>query len=413
MKSSTQKITITLINTLLGLTGLSLAVLSPGIVQADSSIEINSKVGIEARYFTKDGLDARQNNSNYSIWFQTEIFKQWKDKNLTLTLIPFIRIDQNDKERSHADLREFMFHKNAKSWELKAGIGKVFWGVTESQHLVDIINQSDAIESPDGEEKLGQPMVQLKLKRKSGTYDLFLLPYFRERTFSGVDGRLRSTPYVDTSQTIYESGKEKKHVDYAARWSKTIKIWDVGLSYFSGTSRDPVFLLGTDSSGELALIPRYDQISQTGLDLQATIGKWLWKLEYVHRRARQEKYAAYTAGFEYTQSGFLKTRADVGFLMEYLKDERDNAASLTPFQDDVMLGTRITFNDTASSELLFGIILDSDTDEKSYFVEFARRIKQHYKLSIEARAVSDTDPSAPLYLLRKDNHVQIELIRYF
>ncbi|MDD7885073.1 hypothetical protein [Flavivirga sp. 57AJ16] len=33
--------------------------------------------------------------------------------------------------------------------------------MTESNHLVDIINQTDAVETFDGEEKLGQPMVQL------------------------------------------------------------------------------------------------------------------------------------------------------------------------------------------------------------------------------------------------------------
>ncbi len=36
----------------------------------------------------------------------------------------------------------------------------MYWGVAESNHLVDIINQTDAVESFDGEEKLGQPMVQ-------------------------------------------------------------------------------------------------------------------------------------------------------------------------------------------------------------------------------------------------------------
>ena len=41
------------------------------------------------------------------------------------------------------------------------GVRRVFWGVAESNHLVDVINQTDAIENPDQEDKLGQPMLNL------------------------------------------------------------------------------------------------------------------------------------------------------------------------------------------------------------------------------------------------------------
>ena len=86
--------------------------------------------------------------------------------------------------------------------ELRVGLRKVFWGVTESQHLVDIINQTDLVESLDGEEKLGQPMINYALINDWGTLDLYLLPYFRERTFSGINGRLRSSLYVDTTNPL-------------------------------------------------------------------------------------------------------------------------------------------------------------------------------------------------------------------
>ena len=44
--------------------------------------------------------------------------------------------------------------------KFRVGVGKVFWGVTESQHLVDIINQTDLVENIDTEDKLGQPMLE-------------------------------------------------------------------------------------------------------------------------------------------------------------------------------------------------------------------------------------------------------------
>ena len=44
---------------------------------------------------------------------------------------------------------------------LLVGAAKVFWGTAESRHLVDIINQTDAVEDIDEEDKLGQPMVKV------------------------------------------------------------------------------------------------------------------------------------------------------------------------------------------------------------------------------------------------------------
>ncbi|MFA0280087.1 hypothetical protein AB4489_26825, partial [Vibrio sp. 10N.222.55.F8] len=99
-------------------------------------------------------------------------------------------------------------------YELRAGVGKVFWGVTESAHLVDVVNQTDAIESVDGESKLGQSMVHFTSIKDWGTIDAMLLPYFRERTFAGEDGRLR-TPVPVSDDALYESSREEKHVDVA------------------------------------------------------------------------------------------------------------------------------------------------------------------------------------------------------
>ena len=65
-----------------------------------------------------------------------------------------------------------------------------------------------------------------------GTVDLFLLPYFRERTFPGINGRLRSQPRVDSDQALYESSDKEKHLDYAV---KLIGAENVGI--------------GTDESG--------------------------------------------------------------------------------------------------------------------------------------------------------------------
>jgi len=64
---------------------------------------------------------------------------------MNFELILFGRVDQHDRNRTHGDIREGFFELFFDEWSLGFGIPKVFWGVTESRHLVDIINQNDLV----------------------------------------------------------------------------------------------------------------------------------------------------------------------------------------------------------------------------------------------------------------------------
>ena len=204
-----------------------------------------------------------------------ELYHSWDDDLQSFTFTPFFRLDQNDEGRNHADIRELNWQKVLDNWEFKIGISKEFWGVTESRHLVNVINQSDAAENIDFEDKLGQPMLKFSSENNIGVIDFFILPGFRERTYSADDGRLITTPPIDTEQASYESSAENRHIDYALRWFQTLGVWDLGLSYFTGTSREPLFIPGVRNS-EPVLLPYYVLKQQFGLDLQATTDEWLW-----------------------------------------------------------------------------------------------------------------------------------------
>ncbi|MBF0444588.1 MAG: hypothetical protein HQL68_03300 [Magnetococcales bacterium] len=317
-----------------------------------------------------------------------------------------------DNERTHWDIRELTWLKVGENWEVRAGLRKLFWGVAESQHLVDVINQTDLVDSMDGEEKLGQPMVNLSLLGDNGTFDFFLLPYFRERTFPGEKGRLRSGYYIDTDQAQYESGAENEHIDWAVRWFKSLGDWDLGISHFSGTSRIPTFSIGTDSDGNSVLIPYYALMEQTGLDLQATKGAWLWKLEAITQRSQGDRHQALTGGFEYTFVGIMGSDADLGLISEYLYDDRGESAP-TPMESDIMIGMRLALNDEASTDFLIGTSIDVNQQNFAVSLEGSRRVKENWKLSIEGRIFVDPPQEDPIYSMRRDSYMQIELARYF
>lgn len=390
----------------------ALVALLPLALSVSAEVEISGSAAVEQRYFLQDPLDTRQDRSQISVFFQPEFYTEFNDGNDSLLFTPFVRVDQHDEERTHGDIRELVWLHVGEDWELRTGISKVFWGQTESLHLVDVINQTDSVEAIDGEDKLGQPMVNLSIIRDWGTTSFFVLPYFRERTFPGVDGRLRFSLDVDVDNPLFESDDEEKNIDWAVRWQHSIGDWEVGLSYFDGTSREPDLILDANENGPL-LRPFYPQMQQTGLDLLAVVDAWLLKFEGIHRKVNGEDFIAAVGGFEYTQVGVFNSQYDIGWLMEYQYDEREEFAP-TPAQNDLMVGSRLAFNDTDGTEILFGIVQDLDeSGSRSGFIEASSRISDNWKWRFDARLFSSEQPSEPLYQIRRDDFVELSLEYYF
>ena len=371
----------------------------------------------EGRFFINPQRFDGQERHSISMAFEPEYYTEWENYT-SLTIKPFLRVDSADSHRTHADLREAFLRYVGDDWELGLGFGKVFWGVTESVHLVDIINQTDAIENIDLEDKLGQPMINATLIRDWGFLDFFYLPYFRERTFQSRGGRIRNALVVDEHQTSYDSGAERWHPDFALRYANTFGDWDVGLYHFYGTNREPTLSVGFGSRGELVLVPRYELVNQTGTDIQYTTGAWLWKLEALFRQGQrnrlgtEQNYYAFAGGYEYTLYGIFGSHADLGLLTEYLRDSRLNKAT-SAFQNDVFLGARLALNDAQDTDLLAGMVQDLVYGTRLLSLEANRRIGNSFKLSLEMRLFTDVDREDVLSDMRDDDFFQLELGYYF
>jgi hypothetical protein len=277
-------------------------------------------LGLQLRAFPKSGLDG-QSRTQASVSAQLEYHGAWDESRSSLTFTPFVRLDGEDDERTHFDVRELFFSRVGPNWDVHLGAKQVFWGVTEFKHLVDVINQTDLVENIDGEDKLGQPMAHLSLVRDWGILDFYLLTGFRERTFPGSDGRLRP-PLPVHDDARFESGAGRWRVDGAVRWQHQLGPLTFGIHHFSGTSRAPVLIPEPDPDGEPVLRPFYPVIDQTGMDAQAIFGDWAWKLEAVSSSGYEGRYSAFNAGFERTLVGFLGGRSDVGLVVEYMFDGR-------------------------------------------------------------------------------------------
>lgn len=403
---------------------------SGALAQINHSLETDLQ--FELRGYTENALFDEQKDVQASIAISPEWYLDWGSAQHSVTVTAFARADGTDDERSHADFRELHWQGVFDAWEVRLGVSRVFWGRTELLHLVDTINQDDALENIDGEDKLGQPMLRLNyMAENGGSTRLFVLPYFRERQFAGEEGRLRAPLPVVDDHPLYQSGAGQQHVDWALRHMGWWGGLDYGVAWFSGTQRDPKFVAGeiaiNPGGGQLlSLRPFYGQMDQFSVDAQYTTGSWLWKLEALWRdefnraavalnpdiRAR-DRYSAASAGLEYSFYGVFESSSDIGVLLEYLWDERGlNGGS--GFQNDVFVGTRWAANDAWDTALLAGVVYDLDVYSQFFSVEYSRRISGSSKLSLEGRVfhnIAENDVS--FFPVRYDDYLQLEYNWYF
>lgn len=370
--------------------------------------ELTGFSAINFRLFVQDSILPPQDDGLIapSIVVQPEFRHDWNDSTDRFTAIPFARYDKVDSKRSHLDIRELNWLHQGKNWDIRIGLGKVFWGVTESRHLVDIINQTDFVEDINGETKLGQPMINFNVTTDYGDLSFFYLPYFRERTYPGTKGRLRFALPVDIDESVYKGGANPWHQDLALRWSKSLEEIDIGIAHFWGVGREPILV-----PSSTALIANYQLINQTSLDLQYTVEAWMWKLETMVSTGQGPHFFAIVTGFERTFYRVFENTTDVGLMIEYLYDGRDKEKSpFTTFNNDVYTGLRVVLNDEQDTTMLFGVITDLDNSDATVVGEASRRLTDKWKLEVEARWFDDDDTRSGIF---HDDYFEVRLIRYF
>lgn len=330
---------------------------------------------------------------------------------VSVRAVGFGRLAESGSERSHLVAREALVLFSGDALTADLGIGTVFWGVTESRHLVDVINQKDYLEDFEGEAKLGQPMVRLGYRTDGqGFFEVFAMTGFRALRFPSGAARPGAPVPVD-ERPRYAAGRNRWSPDWALRWSRHAGAFDWAVSYFRGTSREPRLLPG-GTPGDPSLVLFHDLIDQGGSELQWTRGDWLWKGEAMVRGGQGPTFAAITLGFEHTTWGVFGTDMDVGSLVELSYDGRDNT-TFNVYDEDVFAGLRLSFNDVAGTELFAGVLADFESGSSLGTVEASRRLGSGWTVELVGRVFSSDDPDDPLHWFRRDDYLQTVVEYYF
>ena len=369
------------------------------------TIQLSGWLESEMRLFPQTGLYAPQGHLYPALGGEMRLAGTLAQRQHRWAATGFARGDLNDGSRSHVELREASWTWQPAEWQLRAGMLMEFWGVTESNRLVDVVNQRDQREAPDADAKLGQPGAAWTGPAAGGTLEVLALAYHRPRAFGLGRGRFRPPP-TSFSAPVYESAVGRWRVDWAGRWSTRVRALDVGLSYFWGTSREPAF------RDDAAPQPRYDVVHQTGLDAQLTLGSLLLKLEAIRREEDRRTIGAVTTGGEYVLGNVAGTGGDVVLFAELTLDER-RARTLTGLDRDLFLAARWNPNDESGTELSAGGTLDLARGANVVRLKGSRRWFGNWRVVAEAHLIGGQRAPEFGYLMRRDSFVRAAVARHF
>ena len=249
-------------------------------------------------------------------------------------------------------------------------------------------------------------MVSLSYFNDYGNFDFYLMPYFIERVFPGTKGRPRLAFEVDKNNVIFESSSKKNKVDVAIRYSTVVDDFDIGISYFHGNNRSPNLTFNNKS---FKLNQFYPILSQTSLDLQSTKGAWLYKLEALLADNGGEKHFSIAGGTEYTIYAVKETSSDLGIVIEYTFDDRNDFA----FNDEGVIALRWTRNDINSTSILAGVLSDLGGNSNRFFAEFEQRLNDDVKLFIDTSISGNTDQNDFTYAFKEDSQITVKIAKYF
>ena len=377
---------------------------------------VTSGIDISARLYNKDDsffVNKQDFEWDPSLWFDVSYSNN--ETRLDFAFKPVFGIAPNNNEVPNFDVSELFVRKQYQDWQWQVGMDTIFWGVAESRHLVDTVNQIVFVRNLEGESKLGELILRLDYFTENGRLSFLSLPAFRERRFAEHTDRLSIPGQVIDSTFVGQSKHD--HSSYIVRYSMVLDDWDLAAYHYDGMGREPTIIPSEDMSRGLnnsGLIAVYQHLTQWALEAQYTSDNWLGKFEAVHR----DKYVsgdswAYIAGLEYYFYGVFLGTKDLSVLVELLRDTDQFTQENKSFNNSTFAGLRLTWNDDAETSLLLGTMIDNNGDSITVKGNFDTRINDNLSIKIEARVFTEQERFQPLYAYKDDDFFQVTLNYFF
>jgi hypothetical protein len=308
------------------------------------------------------------------------------------------------------DVRQAFVRLQRDKAEWKLGVLSETWGVLEAWNPVDIINQRDLVEDFQGDVKLGQPGMLMTYQLEGATLSFFGTAVARERRFARREDRFRVLPASIVDEDL-EDGRWAP--TGAIRAEVPVNALNLGLSQFLGTAREPILSPIVGAGGLEGFRAFYGRISQTSIDAEYVVGDSVLKAELIHQRGDARPFWGGGIGIETSFSKFGGGLGDLTLYAEAYADSRDDDAPLTPFQRDVFVGARYSFNDTGDTLLELRHTYDLEWRSSLLELRANRRLFSDFVLSFAFLTTLNQSRDPALSALGRDTQFKLRLARYF
>ncbi len=381
-----------------------------GTLLSANGLEYKGNLGIEYNWFDHD-LPQKRDDA-FALRGELEL-KRGSENGLWKLKAKSI-YDLEDANRRYIDFQELYYRHDFENSELLIGRNTLFWGALEVYNLVDVFNTKDTLDDPfDYDRKLGAWSVAWTRFFDNGEVAIILRLKEEDQKMQERESVFNFLPQPYDSDLLTEyDNRPSLFVKYSAS-AEGVQL-DYALIYEAGYDSQRYFTYDFEKGN----LRQHAYWVNKVMGYATLVHKdTIYKAEAafaVSDDVRVSDYMHAGVGIEHTLYG-IWSQSDLGLLAEYYRYEFFNDTKLSErdlgilFQNDLYLGGRFSFNDTADSEVIAGIDFDLDASERIYFVKYDTRLWEHYRVEVQYQHLSPSSHS----LFSEIDHAKVTFGYYF
>lgn len=413
---------------------LILALLVSSQSFADSMTSSKGELRLESRFFTNDGNTQTQ-DTGYGLAGRLEVDNNWNDLQSRLQL--FSRTDHKDSSRQRVNIEELFSQLIKEDWIFFAGFKTLNWSTAEAFHPSDVINSRNFDGPFENAEKIGELMTGFQYLSESVNVSAFYMPMITRPQLPTQTNRLNFAPLgfnVGNVQFVDNDGNIKTNNDFTNQWAFRIQLpvndWEFNLYWVHHYDRTDFSTLTNLNTGQIT--PLLSQVDHYALSFQYVWESWIFKSENAYRNFQENitisdfantlirnDYAISSLALEYLWSH--SSGSDTSFILEFQEVygiAKNIKARITPFQKDLLIGARHSFNDVNGKEFFIGLIADVErSKELLASTSYSQRLSDVWKVKLGARYIDAPQGSildvTGIKPLNNDHQIDISISRFF
>jgi hypothetical protein len=356
-------------------------------------LEYKGNIGFETAYADHD-IEGKRDTQN-TLRLELELKQKTKSGQLVFSGEGIADLD--DKERRYMNVKDLYYKHEFENSDLLIGRNTRFWGALEFYNHTDTFNTKDWLDDPfDYDAKIGANNIAYTQYFDDSEFSVIAKVHEeRQRVQDGESvSNFMPSIYSDNLETQKDRDRPTVYLKYSSS-GEDIQI-DYSFIYQNGYDEQRYLApVGAELRQHAYLVDK--------VMAYATLvsGSTIYKTELAHTKSDDDKvsdYSQLSLGVEHTLYGVVG-KSDLGLLAEYYKyKERDDSKLGAKdfgnlFADDVVLGFRYSFNDSADSDILGGVAIDRDNHEKMVSLEYNTRLYEKYKLGLSYQHLAPEEGS--------------------